>query len=234
MCWKADREVRLKRLRGGGLKPGKKRIRRHCALSENCQVGLISGYIFIKAAFGSADMLTAHSFCGIPPRHQSLLSGSPIKAEGRLAARALPCLHLVNGRELTPISAERGGGGTQETRTVCVSLALFFFPCSLKHSLPFSSFPWPPFTTPIIPHFLAPSCRARTCQSIRCACETLMQIYTNSAPHMCKEKQKTKNTRPLVSTPTHTLRHQNTRVSSGFMLGAWLPTHTHTHTHTQN
>ena len=177
-------------------------------------------------------MLTAHSFCGIPPRHQSLLSGSPIKAEGRLAARALPCLHLVNGRELTPISAERGGGGTQETRTVCVSLALFFFPCSLKHPLPFSSFPWPPFTTPIIPHFLAPSCRARTCQSIRCACETLMQIYTNSAPHMCKEKNKTKNTRPLVSTPTHTLRHQNTRVSSGFMLGAWLPTHTHTHTHT--
>lgn len=27
-------------------------------------------------------MLAAHSFCRIPPRHQRLLSGSPIKAEG--------------------------------------------------------------------------------------------------------------------------------------------------------
>lgn len=127
----------MKRLRGGGLKPGKKRIRRHCALSEDCQVGLISGYIFIKAAFGSADMLTAHSFCGIPPRHQSLLSGSPIKAEGRLAARALPCLHLVNGRELTPISAERGGGGNSGD-THCLRLSRFvFFPLFSEASAPF-------------------------------------------------------------------------------------------------
>lgn len=50
---------------------------------------------------------------------------------------------------------------------------------------------------------------------------------------MLKKKKKKKNARPLVSTPTHTLQHQNTRVSSGFMLGAWLPTHTHAHTRTE-
>lgn len=76
-------------------------------MSDDCQVAFISRCIFIKAAFSNSDTLTAHSFCDIPPRHQSLLSGSPIKAEVLAGCSDPPRLYLVNGGELTPTSAER-------------------------------------------------------------------------------------------------------------------------------
>ena len=110
---------------GGGKKPlvdvkprGKQvRVQQHRGPSHGAvDAGAISRRVFVKAARRSTDALTAHSFCSIPPRHQSLLSGKRIKAEGRPAAPALPCLHLVNDRELTPISVEREGAEKKTTQ----------------------------------------------------------------------------------------------------------------------
>lgn len=66
------------------------RIPADCNQRHNCQVLLIRRHIFIQEAFKSTDMLTAHSFCCIPPRHQSLLSDSPIKAEGLASCSSPP------------------------------------------------------------------------------------------------------------------------------------------------
>lgn len=100
---------------------------------RNCRVAAITRCIFIKKRKkerSRADMLTAHSFCSIPPRHQALLSGRPIKAEGsrRLCLR----LRLVNGREVTPIRGEKGEKNSSNLFLLlsCILMAVILTLCT--------------------------------------------------------------------------------------------------------
>lgn len=119
------------------------RIQQHCSASDNCQVALISRCMFIKEAFkecrhASSTFLLPHS-----SKAPALIIGQPYKSGGvGRAARALPCLHLVNGGELTPISVERSGKKKLQRCTPRVSLpSPFLFSSSFPLSVPLNGFP---------------------------------------------------------------------------------------------
>lgn len=123
---------------GGELEEAHERWR--CTVSGSCRLALISSYIHIhrykyilvKTQTHLRRIPFAAFLRGTGPDYQA----SSVKAlgSGRLLS-SLPCLHLVNGGELTPISVRR-----EEREKVSVSL-----PLSLNHCLqPFlfsSSFP---------------------------------------------------------------------------------------------
>lgn len=155
-------------------------------------------------------MLTVHSFCGIPPRHQSLLSDSPIKVEGGwLAATALPCLHLVNGGELTPISA-----GREKLKRHSRSVSCYF-----PHRL----------FSPIFIWLFPPILILITCLYRQSPCLFMTHLYaplkTDFIPTRLKQ--------PLLHLP-RTLQHENTLISPGFLRGACLLARSlaRAHTHT--
>lgn len=123
------------------------RGRRHCAVSGSCRLALISSYIhihiykyiFIKTQTLSQRIPRAAFLRGTGPDYQA----SPVKASGsgRLLG-SLPCLHLVNGGEPTPISV---GGERQREKKAEEEENKVFFNVSLSLSLSPSLFRPQPF-----------------------------------------------------------------------------------------
>lgn len=109
--WKADKEIRMKSLQGDAA--GKSTTLLH-AVSRSCRVVFNKQHVLLKAVLGTQTFLTLHS--SLAPRLiiRQLRGRAPPKA----GVCPSPCLHLVNGSELTPINTETARK-PPETPSVC-------------------------------------------------------------------------------------------------------------------